>query len=177
MSLPSPDTWDRLVGIVEKNAGFIHPKSPYREALEANINKAVSGQKLDVEAFQAYTTAVEEQAKEWGDEWGGEEEESDDEEEQSGEEQREEQQEEEEEGDSEDLQISPDDPLVEPVSALVRCFNQLPPPEYTGLFPAFALMNHSCCPNVEVREGGREGGREASNCLYYVLIYYLFVMH
>ena len=181
------NSWDRLIGIVEKNAGFILPNSPFRDALEANINKAVSGSNptFEEEAFYEYAAKVGEHAQTWCSKWGDEEDDDDDEDE-GGEEEEEEEEEEansaddrdhihsgdeeeeqggfknndqkeakededEDEDEEDDLRISADHPLMQPVSELVHHFNCLPPPEYTGLFPAFAIMNHSCCPNVEVR--------------------------
>lgn len=152
---------------MEKNAGFIHPHSPYRDALEANITRAVAGKQLDAEAFEQYAAAVEEQASGWWSEWGEgegdedeyieeiEEIEEDEEDSDEAEEEGDKGNEEQEEDGSLAVSADCDDALIGPIGSLVRCFNLLPAPEYSGLFPAFAIMNHSCCPNVEV---GKEYG-------------------
>jgi hypothetical protein len=185
--------WDRLVGLVEKNAGSILPQSPFRDALERNISIAAGGgeneeeengdggAELDEETFRDYVSSVEKHTQEWLQSWGNDGEESSDEYEEvemeeyensdsdddnSGNEDDDDDVDDELEGDESDgdstnsprdndsgdccLDISPSSNFLGPLTSLVQCFNDIPPPEYTGLFPAFAIMNHSCCPNVEV---------------------------
>ena len=52
--------------------------------------------------------------------------------------------------DSGTLKLAPDAENADKIQLIVSAFNNLPATEATGLFPALALINHSCAPNVEI---------------------------
>ncbi|GMH81491.1 hypothetical protein TL16_g08945 [Triparma laevis f. inornata] len=168
--------WDALIGVIEKNAASILPNSPYRDAIEENINVGVeaAGEEREVEGFEEYAEKVGRHADEWFKEWG-EGSDSNDSDDNEGDSEGNDDDNDEEIGFLEDeviedcdasaddddasdasdtsadaLAIDQNSPLASSLTRLVSAYNTLPPPEYTGLFPTLSIMNHSCDPNVEI---------------------------
>ena len=167
--------WQKMVGLIGVNAASVLPGCPVRNGWEAMIErackiaKAGEGMGNEGEGIEAAAKEVEKMRDAWVVEWGDDqgdgqvewEEEEDDSEEVEEEEEEEEVSDEEggeasdEGGEASDeegwLDLPPDHALTPTITSLVETFNSLPPPESTALYPALSVMNHSCCPNAEIR--------------------------
>ena len=143
----------------------------YLEKLARRVARARTDAEVAALGAEAlFATEVEAATVAWqrrqgqGGEEEGEEEEGEEEEEEEEEEGGEEEEEEEGEGesgaesgaedgsdgDSDELAVPPDAPMLPAARRLVRAFNTLPDAEGSGLYPAFALLNHSCEPNAAI---------------------------
>lgn len=161
--------WQQMVGLIGVNAASVLPGCPVRDGWEAMIKRACkiakAGERMgnEGEAIEAAAKEIETMRDTWVLEWGddqgdGQVEWEADDDEEGGEENddNEEGEASDEEGgeatdEEEWLDLPPDHALTPSITSLVETFNSLPPPESTALYPALSVMNHSCCPNVEIR--------------------------
>jgi len=167
-----------MVGLVTQNAVGISLDSPLRERLEKLTQIAIEATQTDegevspeLEEFADRISAVveswnegeeEEEGEGGGEEWERvevSEEEGEEQEQEQGEEEEEEeegQQEEEEEGGERDEDedgatvLRGSGPSAHVAMALSEAYNTIPETEGSGLYPAVALINHSCDPNVSL---------------------------